>query len=59
MTYASCAYSRKQKSYVVLFVDEILPGKYFQVKHIFTPHCLVLASEIQHKYFAACQMTEV
>lgn len=37
----------------------ILPGKYFLVKHTCTPHWLVLASEIRHKYFAECQMTEV
>ena len=37
----------------------ILPGKYFLVKHTCTPHWLVLASEMRHKYFAECQMTEV
>ena len=37
----------------------ILPGKYFLVKHTCTPHWLVLASEVRHKYFAECQMTEV
>ena len=37
----------------------ILPGKYFLVKQTCTTHWLVLASEIQRKYFAECQMTEV
>ena len=63
MTYASRA--RQSQSKIVyrfiLFTRFILilPGKYFLVKHACTPHWLVLASEIQHKYFAECQMTEV
>ena len=63
MTYASRA--RQSQSKIVyrfiLFTRFILilPGEYFLVKHTCTPRWLVLASEIQHKYFAECQMTEV
>ena len=63
MTYASRARQSQSKIvYRFIFFTRfilILPGKYFLVKHTCTPHWLVLASEIRHKYFAECQMTEV
>ena len=58
MTYASRA-GQSQSKIVYRFIlftrfILILLGKYFLVKHTCTPHWLVLASEIRHKYFAEC-----